>query len=588
MLSVNHLIGFGIGDSLPPPDIDLNFLDENQDSLALFDKLAYTNATYIGDDGLLHIVPGNKLLRSQDFSATWTAAAVNQTPNAALSPDGLTNATKVNENATFNVHYYQQSLTNLTPALLYQTLSVYAKAAERNWIALRFVAGGVDHYRTFDVLNGTVGATVAGTYASGIEEVPDYPGWYRCWITVEPTATTSGSVRIHVSDTDSINSYVGVASTGVYLFGAQVNASHELHPYVSTTTVGASLVRLMHEPGTGTRVGLSAATGRTAYVRFNRDMANATRWTATNATVTRDYTGLDGLANKASRVVANADNATVMQTLAGLTTSNRRMTSCFIRRLSGTGTISITQDNGATWVDVTSLIPSDKFAKVYIISAVGMTNAVVGVRLGTSGDSVAIDFWMHTGLSSITPEDSNSEAYVYVDADTQSSGSMLPIISGAAFSSFWNTLEGTVDLNFRAGSAFVSNGSNDVFDAYASSGFSINVRGGPVSSSSTGNVAVSVLFGGPPVAEFVDPANSTSRGDLRNFTFAYATDNCIGFSRLLQGSLPDTSCAIPVVTKMSLLGKADGTTGTVNGYMRRFRYWSKRLTNEEVKNISKE
>lgn len=66
--------------------------------------------------------------------------------------------------------------------------------------------------------------------------------------------------------------------------------------------------------------------------------------------------------------------------------------SAWIRRVTGTGTVSLSADNGATWTDITSQINSSTYKQVRI-PTMDMANPVVGVKLGTSGDAIDIDFF---------------------------------------------------------------------------------------------------------------------------------------------------------------------------------------------------
>lgn len=116
----------------------------------------------------------------------------------------------------------------------------------------------------------------------------------------------------------------------------------------------------------------------------NRDLTNAA-WTATNVTVARNQVGIDGTANSACSLTATADNGTVLQTVTHASTA--RFFSVWVQRLTGTGTVQVTLDNGATWTAVT--VTS---AWTRVGAAQTLANPTVGVRLVTSGDAIAVDF----------------------------------------------------------------------------------------------------------------------------------------------------------------------------------------------------
>lgn len=125
---------------------------------------------------------------------------------------------------------------------------------------------------------------------------------------------------------------------------------------------------------------------------WNRDFTQ-TAWTKTNITATKNQTGADGTANAASLLAATASSATVLQSTTSA--SANRVAIPFVKRVSGTGTIEFTFD-GTNYTDITSSINSSTYTKV-LLSAASITNPNFGFRIGTSGDSIAVDFCNITG-----------------------------------------------------------------------------------------------------------------------------------------------------------------------------------------------
>lgn len=116
------------------------------------------------------------------------------------------------------------------------------------------------------------------------------------------------------------------------------------------------------------------------------DLTNV-EWTATTATTARTSVGIAGVQNTATRVTATAGNATVIAN-AIVAASNTHTSKWWIKRITGTGTIELTLDNGATWQDVTSSIDST-YSEV-IVQQTALTNPQIGIRIVTSGDAVDI------------------------------------------------------------------------------------------------------------------------------------------------------------------------------------------------------
>ena len=122
-----------------------------------------------------------------------------------------------------------------------------------------------------------------------------------------------------------------------------------------------------------------------------RDMSDAA-WVATNATTGVTINSISGADGACKSLGASAANGTLVFTLVAA--ASTRTYSCFIKRLSGTGTIEIGQwasAGAASWsVDVTSLINSDTFTRVSVTGS--FLDAAFGIRIVTSGDSIAVDF----------------------------------------------------------------------------------------------------------------------------------------------------------------------------------------------------
>ena len=143
----------------------------------------------------------------------------------------------------------------------------------------------------------------------------------------------------------------------------------------------------------GSYLGYLAEGARTQLVTPDasiRDMTDAAWVAGATLTVAKTGTGIDGVANSCSRLTGGALEATndILQTLTAAASS--RTYSVWLRRVTGTGTISITQDGGSTWTDVTSSLSTDNFTRVSLTDSV--LNAAFGIRVSTLLDEVLADF----------------------------------------------------------------------------------------------------------------------------------------------------------------------------------------------------
>lgn len=122
--------------------------------------------------------------------------------------------------------------------------------------------------------------------------------------------------------------------------------------------------------------------GTTTAIR--RTMSDA-GWVASNVTKSTS-TGADGTANGAATLTASAGNGTVLFTT--VLAAAIRTFSAWVRRRTGTGTVNITGDNGATWTAITLTSSYQLFQ----FTTANVANPVVGFRIVTSGDAIDVDF----------------------------------------------------------------------------------------------------------------------------------------------------------------------------------------------------
>ncbi len=134
-----------------------------------------------------------------------------------------------------------------------------------------------------------------------------------------------------------------------------------------------------------TSLGLLVEGARTNLAIRSGDISNVA-WVAANMTKgTTSVTDPTGMANANVRLTASAPNGTLLQTVTSAIDDYSY--AVFMKRVTGTGDIDLTVDNGVTWT--TKTLTSDWLR--FDVSDASETNPVFGVRIVTSGD--AIDFW---------------------------------------------------------------------------------------------------------------------------------------------------------------------------------------------------
>jgi hypothetical protein len=186
----------------------------------------------------------NLLLRSEEFNnASWTkhnlqAFGSGSIVNAIAAPNGTVTADKIVENTATTQHMVYQSTT--PEAGKAYVFSFYAKAAERTFVIGAFSGGGISPDCTIGV-NLNTGAVVSTAGSPEFTQVtPIGDGWYRIALIKTMVSATGLQPRILISTNGTSQSYTGDGTSGLFIWGAQLEQSSTVGPYVPTTTAAAT------------------------------------------------------------------------------------------------------------------------------------------------------------------------------------------------------------------------------------------------------------------------------------------------------------------------------------------------------------
>ena len=178
----------------------------------------------------------NLVLQSEAWNVSpWAATSGSQgatvSGNVTASPDGTTNADKLIESAVTGTHFCLQTLT-LTSGTTY-TASCFVKASERTRGRLRTSGAGAYWDLDFNLTSGTV---TGGTNPF----IQNYGnGWYRIGATFTANQASNNFI-LFLLDASGNVSYTGDGTSGIFVWGAQIETGAIPTSYIPTTTASAT------------------------------------------------------------------------------------------------------------------------------------------------------------------------------------------------------------------------------------------------------------------------------------------------------------------------------------------------------------
>jgi hypothetical protein len=243
------------------PTLDLDFAN----SKTLDPRIDFTRASggsYVGADGLIKYAGVNEarfdhdpetgeslgllieesrsnlIAYSEDFNdESWSKVRTIVTANAIAAPSGATTEDKLVEDTSNGVHFISQR-ASFTSGLSY-TGSIFAKKGEHQWMRLGFPTAAypeLGRSASFNLDAGTLGIVQSGVTA----QIVNYGnGWYRCSITATANATVTNAanglaINPHPSNSATSLSYTGDGTSGIYVWGAQLETGAFPTSYIPT------------------------------------------------------------------------------------------------------------------------------------------------------------------------------------------------------------------------------------------------------------------------------------------------------------------------------------------------------------------
>lgn len=527
----------------------------------------------------------NLLTYSEQFdNAAWTKTSATVTANATTSPNGTNAADTIN--GSVGSAYILQSLS-VTSGVTY-TFSVYAKANTTNFLQLAGGSSGfgANVWANFDLSGGTVGATGSLTTAS-IQSVGS--GWYRCVITGAATASISpGNIfsLIPVESSSATRFPTNAGTTSIYVWGAQFELGSKASAYmVSGATNGfrATPTTTGNVPARG----LLIEEQRTNLFTYSEDYSNAA-WAKTTCTVTANQlVAPDGLltadliqlgAGTTSKtlvatvtttspatmsVYAKAGSHTILQFLNSGTANH------FCNFDLGTGvlgnvgssTVGTITPVGNGWYRCTATFSGTMGTGFWVVAANAAAN-------GYNATTSSTGFYFLWGAQL----EAGSFATSYIPTVASSVTRSADVATINTLSPFFNATEGTMFAQFDS----AASGTNTIAafdDNTANENYRLrNVGTDPKFTVTDGGVDQCDINGGTIAANTV-----------YNFAAAYKAND---FAVCIAGGTvqTDTSGTLPTVDRLRIGTSQAGNY--LNGHVRRFAYYPRRLANAELQALT--
>jgi len=299
------------------------------------------------------------------------------------APDGGLTADFVKEDSSSFEHNRFQN-ASVTAGTVY-TISAYAKAGGRTKFILRTAIAGGNINCGFDLTSGTVTRQPSG-FTCSIQRLPN--GWYRCSATCTASVTASRYFALQLAIADPVDdaqpSYQGDNTSGLFLWGAQLEAGAFPTSYIPTTTA------------TATRAADVASITGTAFSSF---------YNQTEGTVFSDCVGTFSATQVLVNMSATAANiATSAISLASNLTSSQKRVRVRDAASADQASLALGAASSGSRTRIAVAINADDFAAsldggATVTDATGTVPTVALMEIGSSPSGVTLGTQLHRRLT---------------------------------------------------------------------------------------------------------------------------------------------------------------------------------------------
>ena len=562
------------------PALDLDFASNKSltDTVSGKNLVTFTRAssgTFVGADGLIKTTSVNLIKYSQKLDQEWTTDSTGTiTINHAEAPNGTTTANRFVEATTNGSHTIRQTLTVSGTYTVSAHFKELPGSAKRYGVLRIHGVGSTAPIAFFDLGNGTVtGSGGTNIISTSITNVGN--GWFRCSMTANEPLLSGDGIQIGVTNaSDSFNAYTGDASSGLLMWGVQVEEGSVATDYIPTTSTISGAPRFDHDPATGESLGLLIEEARTNLVTRSEELNYWTKYFGASVT-SNSIAAPDGTVT-ADLVDISAQQYSQVLRVINVQPSTTYTVSFYARSVTGTDIVQLFRWPNIT-VDFTLTTEWQRFTNTYTTNSTDTTNNVLFTR--RPGSTNRFYLW---GVQA--EKGTFATSYIPTTNSTVTRAADVAEITGTNFSSFYNSTEGTIyseavfaglaNASYPRIYQFWDPASTERYHRLsinnATAPFTLNAR--------TKNFSTQASF----------VSNAVTVGQVVKTAYAYKSgDFDVSFSVGASGATSDTLGSIPTgVNQVRLGARAQDGNYNLTGHIKRFAFFAPRLTDSKLAELT--
>jgi len=568
-----------------------------------------TAGTYFSSTGTLTTAPINYFTYSENLASGFNIpVSISVTNNVVAAPSGSQTAASIIENTATTDHYAEATVTASPNQVM--TASIYIKAAGRTSLLMR-VFDGVNVVNAFGAAFNLATGTKSGLISGGTGVATDYTitslpnSWYRITITGTPAVgSVATTVKYRVWFVNASTTYTGDGVSGFYVWGAQLEAGTTATAPIYTNGAAAYGPRLDYDPGncsagTCAAKGLLIEQARTNLVT-NSAIPLPTGTTAATLTASAVIRPDGGTASK---LVEDSSNTRHYASLIGtITASTANTYSIFAKAGERTSMYMY----AGKWIT-----PFTRGGMIVNLSNGTFSNSDFGTPLSVTNRMVTSvgNGWYRISMT-VVIDTTSTDGYIEVGPYN---GALSYLGNGTSGLYFWGAqieqgssvtsyipTNGTAitrnadDVRVHDMSWYTANNGtfagkavvpySSYINSYAwlfSLSNGVNSRYGIFLHST--NIATNISSGGSTLLQFGNYSFALSSQTPFYFSSTYINgDYSLGAANTL---VTDSSAvALPAINQLRL--GTDSGTFMLDGWLQTFQYYSQRLSNSQIQDLS--